>query len=115
MIKVFEAFSGIGAQRKALENLGIDHEYATTDRAYSIENEDQRYVVIIPNSKRDYELTIVHKDENGKVRPLTLAIDIINRYPKLYSMTEDEIRQDAKWALSEELMVKVEQFVEDLA
>lgn len=25
-LRVFEAFSGIGAQRKALENLGIDHE-----------------------------------------------------------------------------------------
>ena len=24
-LRVFEAFAGIGAQRKALENLGIDH------------------------------------------------------------------------------------------
>ena len=87
--------------------------YATTDRAYSIENEDQRYVVIIPNSKRDYELTIVHKDESGKVRPLTLGIDIIKRYPKKYSMTEKEIKQDAKWACNEDLMVTVEKFVEE--
>ena len=87
--------------------------YATTDRAYSIENEDQRYVVIIPNSKRDYEVTIVHKDESGQVRPLTLAIDIIKRYPKRYSMTAEEIKQDAKWVWNEDLMVKVEQFVEE--
>jgi hypothetical protein len=87
--------------------------YATTDRAYTIENEDQRYVVLIPNSKRDYEVTIVHKDESGQVRPLTLAIDIIKRYPKRYSMTAEEIRKDAKWAWSEDLMVKVEQFVEE--
>ena len=26
MIKVFEAFSGIGTQRMALRNLGIEHE-----------------------------------------------------------------------------------------
>ena len=87
--------------------------YATTDRAYTIENEDQRYVVIIPNSKRDYEVTIVHKDESGQVRPLTLAIDIIKRYPKRYSMTAEEIKQDAKWVWNEDLMVKVEQFVEE--
>ena len=28
MIKVFEAFSGIGTQRMALRNLGIEHEVA---------------------------------------------------------------------------------------
>ena len=87
--------------------------YATTDRAYTIENEDQRYVVLIPNSKRDCEVTIVHKDESGQVRPLTLAINIIKRYPKRYSMTTEEIKLDAKWAWNGGLMVPVEQFVED--
>lgn len=87
--------------------------YATTDRAYTIENEAQRYVVLIPNSKKDYEVTIVHKDESGQVRPLTLAINIIKRYPKRYSMTAEEIKLDAKWAWNEDLMVRVEQFVEE--
>lgn len=45
-LRVFEAFSGIGAQRKALENLGIDHEvvaiseidnYATKDLMVPVE------------------------------------------------------------------------------
>ena len=87
--------------------------YATTDKAYTIEKVDKRYVVVIPNSKRDNEVTIVHKDESGQVRPLTLGIDIIKRYPKLYSMTAEEIKQDAKWAWNEDLMVTVEQFVEE--
>ena len=87
--------------------------YATTDKAYTIEKVDKRYVVVIPNSKRDNEVTIVHKDESGQVRPLTLAIDIIKRYPKRYSMTAEEIKQDAKWAWNEDLMVTVEQFVEE--
>jgi hypothetical protein len=47
------------------------------------------------------------------ISTLTLAINIIKRYPKRYSMTAEEIRQDAKWAWSEDLMVKVEQFVEE--
>ena len=88
--------------------------YATTDRAYSIENDDQRYVVVIPNSKRDYEVTILFKGDDGQVRPLTLAIDIIKRYPKRYSMTAEEIKQDAKWVWNEDLMVKVERFVEEV-
>ena len=88
--------------------------YATTDRAYTIENEDQRYVVVIPNSKRYYEVTIVFKGDDGQVRPLTLGIDIIKRHPKRYSMTEEEIKHGAKWAWNEGLMVTVEQFFEEL-
>ena len=87
--------------------------YATTDRAYSIEKVDKRYVVVIPNSKRDNEVTIVYKDESGQVRPLTIGIDIIKVYPKRYSMTEEEIKHGAKWAWNEGLMVTVEQFVEE--
>lgn len=87
--------------------------YATTDRAYTIEKVDKRYVVVIPNIKRDNEVTIVYKDESGQVRTLTIGIDIIKVYPKRYSMTEAEIKHGAKWAWNEGLMVPVEQFVEE--
>ena len=87
--------------------------YATTDRAYTIENEDQRYVVLIPNSTKDYKVTIIWKDETGQIRPSELDIDTIKRYPKRYSMTTEEIKLDAKWAWNGGLMVPVEQFVEE--
>ena len=35
-------------------------------------------------------------------------------HSKRYSMTEAEIKQDAKWAWNEELTVKVERFAEEV-
>ena len=86
-IKVFEAFSGIGTQRMALRNLGIEHE-VETEKLYTVEipdpNSNWKYTFL---TKRGYRGVIINKTD-----------DDCWEKDKNSQLTEAEIRKDFEWA-----------------